>query len=92
VVRVTEGHQQPNHLIECIRFPIQLIETAFHRFQVIARYLSKAANFNLLHLHLAPLFGVTPNFAEIFAIKKTRIHVGYLWRCLRDPINLAVLI
>jgi len=30
------------------------------RFQVIASYLPKVANFNLSQLHLTPLLGVTP--------------------------------
>jgi len=35
-------------------------------FRVIARYLSKVADFNLPHLHLAP----HSNFAEIFGVRK----------------------
>jgi len=40
-----------------------------YRIRVIASYLSKVADFNLLHLHSAPSLWVTPNFAEISGIR-----------------------
>jgi len=36
-----------------------LTETISYCFQVTASYLSKVADFNLAHLHLAPQLGVT---------------------------------
>jgi len=44
------------------------------RFQVVASYLSKVANFNLPYLHLAPPFGVTPfDFWRDLRHQKTRV-------------------
>jgi len=46
----------------------------FYRFRVIASYLSKVANFNLPHLHLALPLGVTPlEFCRDFRRQKTRV-------------------
>ena len=50
-----------------------LIETSnvFYRFRDIAGYLSKVADFDPSHLHLAPPYGgPRSNFAEIFGVKK----------------------
>jgi len=44
----------------------------FYRFQDIAGYLSKVADFDPPHLHLAP----RSNFAEIFGIRKLE-SLGY---------------
>jgi len=44
------------------------------RFQVIASHLSKVANFNLSHLHLAPQMGVAPfEFCRDLRSQKTRV-------------------
>jgi len=53
-----------------------LIETVsiLYRFQVITNYLSKVANFNLPHLHLAPRLGLTPfEFRRDLWQQKTRV-------------------
>ena len=50
-------------LIETMRLSCTVFETA--------RYLSKVADFDPPHLHLAPSQGVTPvKFAEIFGTRK----------------------
>jgi len=46
-------------------------------FRVIASYLSKVANFNLLHLHLVPPLGLPrSSFVAIFSIRKLE-SLGY---------------
>jgi len=48
--------------------------SVLYRFRVIASYLSKVANFNLPHPHLAPPFGVTPvEFRGDLLHQKTRV-------------------
>jgi len=43
----------------------------FYDSRLIVNYLSKVANFNLPHLHIAPLLGWShSNFTKIFAIRK----------------------
>ena len=53
--------------------PIQLDDACDgRRYRVMASYLSKDANFNLLHLHLAPQLGVTPyEFCQDLPHQKT---------------------
>jgi len=57
LVWVTQGHRQCRHLIEHIRLGF-LID--FNRNYCFSSYLSKVANFNLPHLHLAPQLGGNP--------------------------------
>ena len=50
------------------------IVSILYRFRDTARYLSNFANFDLLHLHLAPPLGVTPfEFRKDFWHQKTRV-------------------
>jgi len=64
----------------------------FYRFRDTAGYLSKVADFDPPHLHLAPSYGVTPvEFRGDLWLKKTRfpgISCGFVYVILR----LAVLI
>jgi len=46
--------------------------------------LSKVANFNLPHMHWAPLLGNT--HLEIFGTRKLESS-AFTWRCSRDPTN-----
>jgi len=65
---VTQGHRQCHHSIECIRNYASVL----YHFRDMASYLWKFANFDLLHLHLAPPLGVTPfEFRKDFSQKKT---------------------
>ena len=60
---VTQGHRQCHHSIEHIRLPIDFNRnhaSIFYRFRDIAGYLSKVADFDPPHLHLAPPQGVIP--------------------------------
>ena len=67
----TEGYGQCHHSIERIRLPIRMHASILYRFRDIAGYLSKVADFDPTHLHLAPPYGVTrSNFAEIFGFRK----------------------
>ena len=53
-----------------------------YHFRVIVSYLSKAAYFNLPHLHLTPTVGMTPfKFRRDLWHPKTRVP---MWHCLRD--------
>jgi len=56
------------------------------RFRVTASHLSKAANFNLPHLHLAPLLGAIPfEFCQDFQQHQTRLPgllCGIVWMIL----------
>jgi len=77
--KVTQGHGQCHHSIECIRLPIRLIETVsiFYCFRDIASYLSKVADFDPPHLHLASPYGLPrQNFAEICGLRKLE-SLGY---------------
>jgi len=51
---------------------IETVSSISYRFRDIGSYLSKVADCNPSHLHLAPLFGVTPVefFADILGIRK----------------------
>jgi len=53
---VTEGHRQSHHSIERIRLPARNRNHAsiLCRFRDIAGYLSKVADFDPPHMHLAP--------------------------------------
>jgi len=59
----------------------------FYRFRVIASYLSKVANFDVLILHLASTLGMTPllSFAEILGVTKPEslCYRAALFACLR---------
>jgi len=61
---VTRGHLQCHHSIERIRLPILDFNrnhaSILYRFRPIASYLSKVADFDPPHLHLAPPPGVAP--------------------------------
>jgi len=51
----TQGHGQCHHSMECILFDFNRNYVyIFYRFQDIAGYLSKVADFDPPHLHLAP--------------------------------------
>jgi len=50
--------------------PIRNCASILYRFCAIVSYLSKVANFNLLHLHLVlPLWWPRSNFANVFGIR-----------------------
>jgi len=50
------------------------------------RYWSKIAGLNLLHLDLAPPFGVSSSeFRRDFWRQKTKIPWVIVWHCLHDP-------
>jgi len=58
----------------------------FYHFRDIAGHLSKVADFDPPHLHLASVYGLPwQNFQEIFGVKKTRFPWAIVWFCLCDP-------
>jgi len=77
---VTQGHPQCQHSIQRIRLPFNFnrkCASILYRFQDIASYLSKVADFNPPHLHLVPLQGgPRSNFVEIFGVRKLE-SLGY---------------
>jgi len=57
---LTQSHRQCRHSIKHILIDFDRnYASVFYHFQVIARYLSKVANFNLPHLHLVPSLRMT---------------------------------
>jgi len=61
-------------------------------FRVVASHLSEVANFNLPHLHLEPLLGMTPfKFCGNLWCQKTRVP-GLLWGVACVILCLAILI
>jgi len=86
----TQSHRQCLHPIEHITSYSTLVDYVpivhRYRFRVIASYLSKVADFNLPHLHLAPLMWVTRfEFRGDVWRQKTRVR-AIMSCCLRDPI------
>ena len=79
---VTQGHRKCRHSIERIQLPIRLYGTyasILYRFRDIASYLSKVADFNPLHLHLAAPIVVDPGrilLTKIFGNRKLE-SLGY---------------
>jgi len=58
----------------------------FYRFQDIAGYLSKVADFDPPHLHLVPPQGVIlVEFCRDLWHQKTRVPWAIVWCCLCDP-------
>ena len=73
----TQGHRQCHHPIECIDFLFDFNRnyvSILYRFQDIASYLSKVADFDPPHLHSAPPREVTPvEFRGDLWHQKTRV-------------------
>jgi len=70
----TQGHGQCCHPIGHPTSYSTLIESIFYSFRDIASYLSKVADFDPLHLHLAPPQGVIPvEFRGDLWRQKTRL-------------------
>ena len=70
----TQGHGQCHHSIESIFDFIRNYVSIFYRFRDIAGYLSKVADFDPPHLHLAPPYGATPvEFRGDLSHQKTEV-------------------
>ena len=85
----TQGHGQCHHSIERIRLPIRLSCAVF---EIKASYLSRVADFDPPHLHLAPSLGViTVEFRGDLWRQKTSVHallyvvVCFILRFSRTP-------
>jgi len=66
-LEVTQGHWQCHHSIKCI----DSYASVLYPFRVMSSYLSKVANFILLHLHLAPRCGWSRS--PYLRLQKTRV-------------------
>ena len=75
----TQGQRRCHYSIERIDFLFDFNRnyvSIFYRFRDIAGYLSKVADFDPPHLHLAPPYGVTPvEFCGDLWLQKTRFPV-----------------
>ena len=80
---VTQGHRKHSYLMSAYDFLFDFNRnymSILYRFRVIARFLSKVANFNPPHLHLSPPYGVIPfEFCRELWCQKTIV-----WHYLRD--------
>jgi len=69
----SSGHGQCHHSIERIGLPIRNYVSIFYRFWDIASYLSKVADFDPPHLHLAPPVILVEFHGDLWH-QETRIH------------------
>jgi len=63
---------------------IESYASMLYRFWVIASYLSKVANFNLSHLHLAPRLGDPVRILPKPLASENQTSWAIVWRCLRN--------
>ena len=88
---ITQGHRQCHHSIERIRFPIRLYNRNYasflYRFRDTASYLSKFANIDLPHLHLAPRWGDPVRISKRFLVSESQSPQAIMRYCWRHPVS-----
>jgi len=85
-IGVTQVHRQRHHPVEDFLFNFNISYVSIlYCFHVIANYFLKVADFNLSHLHLVLLLGVTP-FEFHGNLWRQKISPwAIVWCCLHDP-------